>query len=608
MEKISNIAELKCTEEWQHFILESAKNESACPAYRGNNTLGLLRALTRFLRVSHFLVADQLLSVLMGVREQDMRLFVALSRAYSSAIFKLAESSAHVLNANRLFSLINTTPSRIVEEMSRKSSIAALESDSGDSADGMDAIPLAYDEQRDSRGGKRQNNGERGSSLLHSNQQRIRDLLHSWIRGHPHIDNSVCNTSNHNYGYNHSYNPKSTRNSNRSLDCHEIVALVQEKNFPWFAELLIREYEQLERHSKSSKLERLEERLTKAVSYSSDNAVLKFIQRCDSFKLNLTMQQMLFGLVGRILQPIIDGNRRAEPYFSSSILRIYNLGRLFGHLTFEVAGLYEDPILCFMRDSMAEAHQGAYLLAVLPMIVAWIRTCRNTALDEIISSLRDSYHRLKDANSMAISILLESIPTKSANPSAVGSTPMDAGAAPDNAFTTPLDRDQSICGLEAILSRCVPDFKVWIMELRNINVPVKEVPFDGSATTASVQNAVATPPRRKIRPIIAEACTDGELIQKKLRQWFWWQYPSFREYSYALVEYIKGEGHKGSGAIDILWKVIPPLLPEALQARSGRMAEIVICLLLERLEEEKGENVAVMDGDDSPDKLNLDFN
>lgn len=305
-------------------------------------------------------------------------------------LYQLAPSQAQVLDANCLVQLLGL--SRPQNDDSRRTSLsppvlASGIGSLGGSSDDLDAIPLAYDARRDSR--TRQSDRQ---PHLHANQQRTRDQLHAWIRG-----------------------VSRWRPAQAASAGFELMAGVHDENLGWFAELLLSEYEQLERHQtqRASRLERLEVRLTTNGAQGSvslgENPVILLVRMVDSLRLTVVLQSLLFSLIEDELLGSLeqDGggegastkvkvnvnvnvninagsganpNLHIEPIanriidVSSLVERLMALGRLLATCVPPVIGQYDDPVLCFMRDLLiGRANARHQLIVTLPLAGSLLR-------------------------------------------------------------------------------------------------------------------------------------------------------------------------------------------------------------------------------------------
>jgi hypothetical protein len=470
-------------------------------------------------------------------------------------IFRLAPSQIEVLEGNHLFRIVGVEgvggilkdPIKAIDWARRSSILPPSDSDSD-----LDAVPLAYNDRRDSR-------NYADHQLLHANQQKLRDLLLDWIRR--------C------------WLPSQRVDAQRAA--LDIIRLVMIDNFGWFAEVLVKEFEQLERarvvKGGRDRLQRLEERLTGGIV--GENAVLLFISFVDSFRLTTALQIVLFETIDSLMRPIIDGTNREEPRFSNDLIRLASLGRMLGGCTGRIVGRYEDPVLCFVRDSIRENPKS--LLCVLPWVIVWIRECNSESVTDGLVGLLVSQRSLKDgANMVAIRLLLDSV-IPADKDSILHETEINGNSRREEStttallFGTPLDED--LISMERTLSFVLTDFKSFITELSQVNAPFNP-PIVNDAKRVTQITPIPTPtlnkPPRKVRP----TSENGAAMQRKLRHWFWWQHPLLKELCDLLARYIVAEGMDIDEAAKLLWLVIPPLLPKSLTLQ---MAELVISLVLE---------------------------
>lgn len=453
---------------------------------------------------------------------------------HARSIFQLVPSQASLLQSNHFF---RCCTEEAIPEMFSASSLewarqSSLGGDSGGGSD-LDAVPLAYDERRDSR-------NHADHQTLHANQQKLRDRLLDWIRQH-------C------------YSPDGPRMA------AEIVRSVYDANFDWFARVLLHEYEQLSGRDRS-RLAKLEERLTSR----GDNPISLFVSSADSHRLVVALQEVLFDSIDELARSLIDGTGRQEPKCSSTLIRLVALGRLLTTCTSRQVGRYEDPVLCFVRDSIHEAWIEGHLLAVLPWALLWHRESQCQGLTSIILTLRGvrpnccvPVRLLLDAFSMEEEVSVDT---------STGVFSLSSPRPAEGVLGVSLDQDASVVGIERILFAVLPEFKAWLSQMSLINTPL--------FITASPEQLPLPPPTvtrtlRKVRPITEPS---PSAIQRKLRQWLWWQHPTLKELLDVLVKHL--QERPSEEIAPLLWRVIPPLLPASLQD-SPRMELLVIALVME---------------------------
>jgi hypothetical protein len=229
------------------------------------------------------------------------------------------------------------------------------------------------------------------------------------------------------------------------------------------------------------------------------------------------------------------------------------LGRLLAVCTSKQMGRYEDPVLCFVRDSILEAWSGGYLLTVLPWALTWLRDCCHGM--PVVTELSK-----KSFKHSAIRLLLDAFPMDE-----TGDFTLPNRHSTNSALTVPLDEEYELCGVERILSNVLPEFKTLISEISLIN-------------TAPTPIQVALPPTKPPRKVRPTPSSSPSALQKKLRQWLWWQYPTLREVGEVLGRHL--EGRPLPECVNVIWSVVPPLLPPPLN-EYGRMRDLVIALFLE---------------------------
>lgn len=570
-------------------------------------------------------------------------------------LYQITPSQGHILDANRLVQFLGLA--RSLDNSQRTSSpLPALVSGigQGSSSEDLDAIPLAYDTRRDSR----TRHSDR-QPHLHANQQRTRDQLHAWLRGVPR------------------WRPAQAASAG-----FELMAGVHDENLGWFAELLLNEYEQLERHQtqRASRLERLEVRLTNAGAQGGaslgENPIILLVRMVDSLRLTVVLQSLLFSLIedellGSVEQDGGEGastsagasttvNISAGPGtnpspspglhtestvnriidVSSLIERLVSLGRLLAACAPPVLGQYDDPVLCFMRDLLIERTNARHqLLMTLPLAGSLLRAGPPSlalGLRPILCLIKQGALRPSPAKMMGeqrrhpnpkaneggeggdvctvmLRLLLDALLgdegcNEDDGTNDVGATDHKEGVGGSNTLdlssrSSPFPHAQdellryelilSPNGLEFVLGRLVSDFKQWQGELalccNGMGAGLSLSATDASVT-ASLPNsnaggstvmgtAPSSRPPRKVRPVTA--APEAAQVQRRLRQWFWWQWPTFRSIGLALIRYLQGEGYSQAAAARLLWALLPPLLPEALREAPTPMLRLVISLLLE---------------------------
>lgn len=552
-----------------------------------------LRLATTCLRVSHMVLECDYavgMALLRESRELQRGLLLAceLAQSASHAILKIAVSHLSALEQNHLFRKMFSEP--IIElkcELLRRSTVTGESEESLD----LDAVPLAYNDRRDSRNrtDRRDSQGfadgrippsRSDGQLLHANQQKIRDLFLNWVRLFAHSSPAGANNSR-----------GLSETCSTSL---EILRQLHIGNYRWFAEIVAHEYEQLEHKtyhqstSSKSKLEKLEERLTRLSV--SGNPVVTFLEAVDSHLLATELQDMLVDRLGLLMQPIVDGTNRQEPRCSADMIRMVVLGKLLAVVSPKECSRLINPVVSFVRSSLLDAFAGGHLLAVCPWVTAWRSEAPDR--DEIDALLLAVYERMpgKSPAVAALKMMLESAVIPSAKqserpPPELPNPPAETSNL-GPLFAVPLDQDTELLGLERVLKYCVPEFRIWLLELSQINMPLQ-----GGLTARSpvVSTGTAQPvvsrPLRKLRPTTTttDVETAESLLQRKLRQWFWWQHPGLRELSDAIIRYLQAELVEVEEAAGILWKVVPPLLPGSMLG-SRQMSAFVICLMLEQIQ------------------------
>lgn len=511
-----------------------------------------------------------------------------LCERHLSPLIRLFSSQYSTFQSNELIRICSTKGTDALVDNLRKSSLLGGSEGSSD----LDAVPLAYNDRRDSR-----NTG--AHQLVHANQQKLRDRIHEWIRQWATMGASAANRT-----------------------ANEVLLMVHPENFFWLSEVLLNEFEQLERQKSNrdykedefkaigrSKLERLEDRITKLTLKSAglddeENAVISFISFVDSARLCQALQSLLFDRIEGLMHPIIDGTNRMEPRFSSDIQRLAGLGRLLTAMSTQVVGRYEDPVLCFCREALLEAETHGYMLATLPWILTWLRGCpiHIPAMQRLLLSVQRrleatmSAQETLCANQIALLLLFNAFrplfvdiqSEKWEELYAEKGHPTDV---PNQAvFGNKVDEDESLLGLERILSHCIPEYRLLVSEIALICTPLNNSGTMVSPTTfPSVSCATQVKPPRKVRPITESAPgalnTGQNQIQKRLRQWFWWQYPILKELLLDTLPRYLASGEKLSlkDASRRLWMFVPSILPPALRG-NRQMEELVISLVLESIQ------------------------
>lgn len=569
-----------------------------------------LSALAKMLRgVHHILHCNGEVGLALIQQNECLMEFLSITRClakkHSLDLMRLFPSQFAALQKNELMIRCSSKAidDALVEEVRRSSMLGSTSEGSSE----LDAVPLAYSDRRDSR-----NTG--AHQLLHANQQKLRDRVHDWIRQRASMGESVALRL-----------------------AHEILWMIHPENFSWLSEVLLNEFEQLERQKAShrivgegwgsamgrSKLERLEERLTKVslnVSGAVDesNAIISFVSLVDSARLTQALQSVLFERIEALMRPIVDGTNRMEPRFSSDVQRLAGLGRLLAAVSARIVGRYEDPVLCFCREALQDAEADGSLLVTLPWLLAWLRECplHVPVMQGLLLALhrrlatscrtQDPHH----ANRIALLVLLSAFKPLYSSPleseatvegegeaegggggggRSTGETLYSAGSV----FGKRLDEDDSLLGLERILSHCVPEYRQLIVDFSLVSSPLGGSPSLAMTNVSLAPSILPTSgshvrPHRKVRPInesgLGAAIPPSQSqVQKRLRQWFWWQHPVLKELLMdTLPRYLAaGETSSLEEVATRLWTCVPRLLPPALRGGHGKMEELVIALILE---------------------------
>lgn len=571
----------------------------------GCGTLADLLAMARVLRG-----AATVLQVEAEVGRQVLSELVSLEASLNAGLAGVRDSArillhlfpgpmSQVFDAPFLGGLLRTdnVSEGDVREARRSSLLSTATAQSGDSSGSdLDAVPIAYHDRRDSRNSAHH-------QVSHANQQKLRDALLDWIRSG-------------------SWSSRATR-PEAALRAWQLIAMVHEDNFSWFAKTLLHEYEQLERRSPAtvgrdcregvvtatatavtpmagakSRLERLEERLTRTPA-AADNPIVLLVSSANSFVLIEALRNVLFDTIDRTVAPISDGSVRSEPRLSAEIIRMAQLGRLLAACSCPLIGRYEDPVLCFVRDTLLEAHREGCLLAVLPLLIGWLRHApqHEAGIAGLVGRLRTAIGggRCASTTQAVLRLLLEAVPTGGGDSSAAVACP-SLPDPPSRSFGSRLDEDASLDGLlfERILAHVRPDWRAATLEFSQIFSPLRSPAT--SPTIEQVAGSLAAlrlgkqpESRRKIRPIQTDAAETGPsasgnlILQRKLRQWFWWQHPGLKELCDALRKYLLAESLEPGEVVRILWGVLPALIPPSLMG-SRRMQELVICMIMEAAE------------------------
>lgn len=504
-------------------------------------------------------------------------------------IYQLAPSQARTLDANRLVkSLYLARPAD-----SRRASSLSPATSQGSSSDDLDAVPLAYDTRRDSR--TRQSDRQ---PHLHANQQRMRDQLHAWIRS-----------------------MSRWRPTQAACAGFELINGVHDENLTWFAELLLSEYEQLERHQlhRTSRLERLEVRLTNGArgsTSSEDNPVLVLVRMTDSLRLTVALQSLLFTLIeDTLLGPLLEdcqreGRERSESATASKttamsllVERLISLGRLLAACAQKSTGQYDDPVLCFARDLLMErVSEEQVLVVILSLVGSLLRAGPPSlalGLDPLLRAIRLAQGRGKEKGGerritdIVLRLLLDALLGTDNGEGRVAELPSVASDTRNGSFSSELVLDPG--SVELVLGCVVEGFRQWQGELAACCTLLGAESLSSSSSlspflsASSPPSTALAPPRlpRKVRPVTA--APEAAQVQRRLRQWFWWQWPAFREVGLALIRYLQGEGHAQTAAAHLLWTLLPPLLPEALREAPDPMLTLLIALLLEEYTPRGGE-------------------
>lgn len=475
----------------------------------------------------------------------------------------------------------------------------------------FDPIPLPYSDRRDSSSqslNKQFKNMNVSFHQLHANQQKLRDLLSTWIRDALSSSNSSSSLSTSsssfkglpnrrassngsistsNSGSSSSTIHTATLNSNINLleyNALVITNLIKPANNRWFAQLLLQEYLQLEKQStlKDTKLAMLEERLINSTSTKERNPIIVFIKTSPNYSLVVEFQQLVREAIFSSWMKAFDGYQASilHPRFSSppsdlftEIHFSYLLSKLLAPLSPPPAR-GEDAFIgsfnTFLKEKITSS--SSFLIPiVLPVIVQWLSDLEGSHGNSLLSTLKNHLRASDSSLNLVLSLLQKlifnlKIENVTINTSLDSEDSFTTTTATNTLFHLPVFKDKF--------------YIEWILGLSRVDYmgDLKKTFCTTTSTTTSTTNS-----SRLIRPIPIET-KDRNIekigIQKKLRQWFWWQHPELRDLCQGILKYLQAADHLEVGEVKILLqKVIPHLLPETLSSQT----DFVILLLLEQM-------------------------
>lgn len=484
----------------------------------------------------------------------------------------------------------------------------------------FDPIPLPYSDRRDSSSqnlNKQFKNMNVSFHQLHANQQKLRDLLSTWIRdalssssssslqtsssfkGLPNrraSSNGSISTSNGGGG---GGGNMATLNSNINLleyNALVITNLIKPANNRWFAQLLLQEYLQLEKQStlKDTKLAMLEERLINSTSTKERNPIIVFIKTSPNYSLVVEFQQLVREAIFSSWMKAFDGYQASilHPRFSSPPSNLfteihfsYLLSKLLAPLSPPPArgdDAFIGSFNTFLKEKITSS--SSFLIPiVLPVIVQWLSDLEGSHGSSLLSTLKNHLKASDSSLNLVLSLLQKLIFNLKIENVTIN-TCLDSA----NSFTTTTTTTTATATNTLFHLRVFKDkfYIEWILGLSRVDYMgdlKKTFCTSSSTTTTTTSSSTTTNSSRLIRPIAIET-KDRNIekigIQKKLRQWFWWQHPELRDLCQGILKYLQAADHLEVGEVKILLqKVIPHLLPETLSSQT----DFVIILLLEQM-------------------------
>lgn len=406
---------------------------------------------------------------------------------------------------------------------------------------------IAYADRRDSRNFS-------SHSHLHANQQKIRDAFLEIVRlTAPDFAPSPFLFPSKSSKYQNSYNIDLVFKSK------ELLSKLMWENYEWFADLLIFHYEQIRKRQPVGdldRLEKLEERLTKAsgslkpqtkLSSIESNIVAQIIDSTDSHRLHVHLSRRIWKLMHLSELTMINGKRNNA---SEEIHKMCHLAKLAAFLDSsgdEFRGDFSEPLL--------EAYVNGHLCIRLTWILAYLREIPSViaaASYPVLNSFRQSNLFVGNPRvGLYIYILIDAFLSKlpSEERQNIGIVEL-----PEKPIFQDISEPMNSCidsdinfDIDLFVQNECPSYAMLFSILRNTKV----FDMNSSPTKVLAVGSLEEPkqPTRKIRPITIQPLSKEnqpdtvsnvkkkEETQAKLRSWYWWQWPDFKEITDSLLRY-----------------------------------------------------------------------
>jgi hypothetical protein len=351
------------------------------------------------------------------------------------------------------------------------------------------------------------------------------------------------------------------------------------ENYEWFADLLIFHYEQIRKRQPAGdldRLEKLEERLTKAsgslkpqtkLSSIESNIVAQIIDLTDSHRLHVHLSRRIWKLLHLSEMAMINGKRNNA---SEEVHKMCHLAKLAAFL--DSSG---DEFRGDFSESLLEAYVNGHLCIRLPWILAYLREIPSViaaASYPLLNSFRRS--NLFAANSrigLYVYILIDSFLSKlpSEERQNIGTVEL-----PEKPIFQDIPEPMNSCidsdfnfDIDLFVQNECSSYAMLFTILRNTTV------FDTNSSPTKVLSvgSLEEPkqPTRKIRPITIKPLskqnqtdavnivTKKEETQAKLRNWYWWQWPDFKEITDSLLHYALSHASVSTKVVSPKPKTLP---------------------------------------------------
>lgn len=441
--------------------------------------------------------------------------------------------------------------------------------------DHLESTIIPYNDRRDSRNNKisQRNTNSNQQHLQVTNQQKLRDLFLHYV----HATTPQAQTG---------FDGSSRRPA--SADPGEmprrILGQLRRDNYTWFALFLVDFYEGTNTNQSCDRMLRLEERLNLP---SPVNTVRRFLLAADSGRLEAAVMEECLSRILAIQADLIDGIGCVGGH--KAVDRMAQLAQL-------MAGVVEDGII------LSHDRSSGSLIA---------RMTRCAWNDHLLGHLKEF---------IKAGALLTALPwiRHLLDPKIIKEALVECQT---NQSTFPIDSNlvaQVLIAADFVPEGCwkipppPPSFGLIDAELvaQRHSLTYANLLKDqlGPAATAAAPAKPAAVKgegfARKIRPIPAvvseeqkEQLQDDDKndsvdpldpVQKQLRQWLWWQFPTFYDQIRSLLRYFVCENGSSAAATSIP-AIIPHLLPAIMREEEGAMAGLFTALALEMLEEEESE-------------------